>query len=295
MDGDHISANDFFSTNVIDIEAIMSIRMDPVLNRRQFIRVGLYGTAVLVLPAGCHDSASEIDRPEPGRFFDSHQHETVRALAGLIIPEDQDPGAVTARVADYVDFLLGAFTVDPPRIYAAGPYSGRQGGDNGFEVYLPLSRVKEIAWRNTIEGSQGIAEREFNGPVKGLQDIYSEGIKALDALSQGRFQSDFKILDPWRQESIFTRADQEFHGVVFDHAVEGMYAAPEYGGNADCAGWGYIHYEGDRQPIGYTRRQVEEPDDKFSDAVLSAEEVEEAAELLRKMGCQNVKLFLREP
>ena len=265
--------------------------LNPVISRRRFIRVGLCGTAVLFLPAGCHDSADEISRPEPGRFFDPHPFETVRALAGLVIPEglpedlpeDQNPGAVTARVADYMDCLLGAFTVDPPRIYAAGPYSGRHGGENGFEVYLPLSRVKEIAWRNTIEGSQGIAEREFNGPVRGLQEIYSEGIEALDAQARGRYGSDFKTLEAEHQSQLCSKADQEFRAVVFDHTVEGMYAAPEYGGNADCAGWGYILYEGDRQPVGYTRKQVEEPDGKSADKILSAEEVEEAAKRLREI------------
>ena len=266
-----------------------------MISRRRFIRVGLSGAAVLLLPAACHHSAKEIARPEPGRFFDPHQFETVRALAGLVIPEglpedlpeglpeEQYPGAVTARVADYVDFLLGAFTVDPPRIYVAGPYSGRHGGENGFEVCLPLSRVKEIAWRNTIEGSRGIVEREFNGPVRGLQEIYSEGIEALDAQARGRYGSDFKTLEAEHQSQLCSKADQEFRAVVFDHTVEGMYAAPEYGGNADCAGWGYILYEGDRQPVGYTRKQVEEPDGKSADKILSAEEVEEAAKRLREI------------
>jgi len=261
--------------------------LDPVISRRRFIQVGLCGTAVLVLPVGCHDSGRELSRPEPGRFFDSHPYETVRALAGLVIPEglpdDQAPGAVTARVADYIDFLLGAFTVDPPRIYAAGPYSGRHGGENGFAVYLPLSRVKEIAWRNTIEGSQGIAEREFNGPVRGLQEIYSEGIDALDAQARSRYGSDFKTLEPEHQGQIYSMADQEFRAVAFDHTVEGMYAAPEYGGNADCTGWGNILYEGDRQPVGYTRRQVEEPDGKQADEALSADEVGEAVKRLREI------------
>ena len=50
----------------------------------------------------------------------------------------------------------------------------------GFEEFLPLSRVEELAWRTRIEGSRGIAEREWNGPVRGWQEIYREGIAALD-------------------------------------------------------------------------------------------------------------------
>jgi hypothetical protein len=44
---------------------------------------------------------------------------------------------------------------------------------------LPLSRLETLAWRTRIEGSRGIAEREWNGPVRGWQEIYREGIAAL--------------------------------------------------------------------------------------------------------------------
>ncbi len=268
--------------------------MDEItLSRRGFMQVGLYGGTVLLIPVagvGCGDDATtgppdgqpepDPTSPDEGRFFDPHQYETIEALTGLIIPEDEDPGAVTARVVDYIDFLLGAFKVDPPRIYAAGPFSGRHGGENGFSVYLPLSRVKEIAWRNHIEGSQGLPEREFNGPVVGLQEIYTRGIEELDRLSRQRFQADFKDLNPADRQFVWTRLDADFRDIAFGHTVEGMYGAPEYGGNADLVGWKYIQYEGDRQPIGYTRKQVEEPDEENGSS-LTAEEIRQATEQLK--------------
>lgn len=269
---------------------------DTILSRRRFIQVGLCGSAVLLIPVaplGCGDDAQQEGKrgqdgtspsaAEEGRFFDNDQYETIEALAGLIIPEDEHPGAVTARVVDYIDFLLGAFKVDPPRIYAAGPFSGRHGGENGFSVYLPLSRVKEIAWRNYIEGSQGIPEREFNGPVAGLQEIYTKGIEEMNTLSERFFQADFKDLNPWKQEYVWKRLEAEFRDIAFEHAVEGMYGAPEYGGNADLVGWKYIHYEGDRQPIGYTRKQTEEPDEESASSSLGAEGIEEATAFLRAL------------
>jgi hypothetical protein len=267
---------------------------DAILSRRRFMQVGLYGSAVLLIPVapvGCGDDGPKDVKqgqagtappaPEEGRFFDTHQYETVEALTGLIIPEDEDPGAISARVVDYIDFLLGAFKVDPPRIYAAGPFSGRHGGENGFSVYLPLSRVKEIAWRNHIEGSQGIPEREFNGPVRGLQQIYTEGVEEMDRLSQSRFQADFKDLNQGGQKSVWERLNADFRDIAFGHTVEGMYGAPEYGGNADRVGWKYIHYEGDRQPIGYTRQQVEEPHEEYASSSLDSEGIEAGKELLR--------------
>lgn len=267
--------------------------MEPLLNRRKFMQVSLFGGAVLLLPSipvGCGDTQQVGDRAETGgpvpvagegRFFNLHQYETINAVTGVIIPEDEDPGAVSAGVVDYIDFLLGAFKVDPPRIYAAGPFSGRHGGENGFTVYLPLSRVKEIAWRTHIEGSQGIPEREFNGPVEGLQEIYENGVDQLDTLAQAEFGPDFKDLEFEQQKELFNRAEKGFRDVAFNHTVEGMYAAPEYGGNRDLVGWKYIHYEGDRQPVGYTRRQVEEPDEEYAADRLSPQEVEEAAKILQ--------------
>ncbi len=39
--------------------------------------------------------------------------------------------------------------------------------------------------------------------------------------------------------------------------VEGAYAAPEYLGNRDLAGWPAIGFPGDVQPRGYTDAEVE--------------------------------------
>ena len=112
-------------------------------------------------------------------FLTAHEYEVVRQLADrLLPPQGEFLGAGAAGAADYVD-LLGAFNFDPPRIWAGGPYSGRYGGEPGFGRFLPLSRLEELAWRTRIEGSCGMPEREWNGPVRGWQEIYREGIAAL--------------------------------------------------------------------------------------------------------------------
>src|SRR5438552_13272442 len=103
----------------------------------------------------------------------------VDAACARLIPTDEDPGAAEARVVDYIDGLLGAFAVNPPRIWAGGPFSGRHGGDAGFADFIPLTHLDELAWRTRIEGSRGIPEREFNGPVVGLQERYRDGLAAL--------------------------------------------------------------------------------------------------------------------
>ena len=176
---------------------------------------------------------------------------TLRAACAQMMPSDQGaPGAEEAGVADYIDGFLGAFTFDPPRIWAGGPTSGRHGGAAEFATFHRLSRLDELAWRTRLEGSQGMAEREFNGPVVGLQQRYREGLAALG--------EDFPVVDGKEQRRRL-RADQEFLDLFWEHCCEGMYGAPEYGGNRDGAGWAAIAFDGDVQPRGYADAEVSGP------------------------------------
>jgi hypothetical protein len=180
--------------------------------------------------------------------FDPGSYAVVVAACERLIPAHEGhPGATGLGVADYVDGLLGAFASDPPRIYAGGPFSGRFGGTASFADFLPLSRLEELAWRTRIEGSRGIAEREFNGPVVGWQERYRDGIAALGA--------DFAALSPEEQDARLD-AVADFKQLLYEHACEGAYGAPEYGGNRDLGGWRAIGFEGDVQPRGYTDDEV---------------------------------------
>jgi hypothetical protein len=181
----------------------------------------------------------------PHLFFGDDDYAVIEAACERLIP-----GATEVGVADYVDGLLGAFAVDPPRIWAGGPFSGRHGGDAAFAAFIPLTSMDELAWRTRIEGSRGIPEREFNGPVAGLQERYREGIVALGV--------DFTTHDPGEQDARL-HAHPDFTALLYEHACEGMYGAPEYGGNRNGSGWRRIDFEGDVQPRGYTDAEVSRP------------------------------------
>ena len=181
-------------------------------------------------------------------FFDPDSYAIVEAACERLIPPvSGHPGATALGVADYIDGLLGAFAVDPPRIWAGGPFSGRYGGEASFGTFLRLSRLEELAWRTRIEGSQGIAERELNGPVRGWQQEYRDGITALGP--------DFAAL-PADEQDARLDAVPEFKHLLYGHACEGAYCAPEYGGNRDLAGWRAIGFPGDVQPRGYRDDEV---------------------------------------
>ena len=172
------------------------------------------------------------------------------AVCDRVVPADGDqPGAVAAGAPDYIDTLLGAFLFDPPRIWAGGPTSGRHGGEARFGQFVPLGALDELAWRTRVEGSLGRAEREFNGPVVGLQERYRAGLAALGER--------FCELDQ-RAQAVALRAEPSFLALVFAHCCEGMYGAPEYGGNRDLVGWEAIGFAGDVQPRGFTDAEVSE-------------------------------------
>jgi hypothetical protein len=179
------------------------------------------------------------------------EFEVLTAACDRTVPAtEHGPGAVAAGVPDYIDGLLGAFTVDPPRIWARGPTSGRYGGEAAFSEFHPLSTLDELAWRTRIEGSQGRSEREFNGPVVGLQERYRSALAALG--------SDFCELGPDEQDARLATMD-EFADLLFHHCCEGLYGAPEYGGNREGVAWAAIGFAGDVQPRGWSDAEVSDP------------------------------------
>lgn len=175
-------------------------------------------------------------------FFTAEELAVVAAAVDRLVP-----GAADAGVADYVDALLGAFSFDPPRLFAGGPTSGRHGGDAGFEQWIAPNRVQELAWRIRIEGTNDDPVRSFNGEHRGWQDDYRDALVVLG--------DDFASVDGNEQDR---RLDgiPEVKALLYEHACQGMYGDPVYGGNRDFAGWDGIGYVGDIQPRGYTDEEV---------------------------------------
>ena len=128
-------------------------------------------------------------------------------------------GARDCVAVRYIDTLLAAFDVSPPAIFASGPYSGRtafpnaddgtpssSSPSNSFATFLPLPRVKELAWRMRIFGSAQTPGGDFNdallGPTVGYRDLYTDGIARLDAVAMTiTAHTPFRLLDPADQGS----------------------------------------------------------------------------------------------
>lgn len=220
----------------------------PDLSRRRFLQAAGMLPLAAMLPGKALADALAAPASAGFDFFDEHQASVVREATARIIPGPEDdpleaghPGAREANVVRYVDLMLSAFTVDPPRIHAGGPWSDRSGGtQNHLKRFVELSPMQEKLWRARI--------------VR-LQQQYVAGIAALDEAAGG----DFATASNDAKDEALAGAG-EFLDVLFVHAIEGTYSIPEYGGNEDLSGWNEIRYPGDSQPRGYTPEEVGESD-----------------------------------
>src|SRR5215470_9742246 len=92
-------------------------------------------------------------------FLDPHEYAVVEAAADRLIPPlDAHPGGAALGVADYVDNLLGAFTFDPPRIFAGGPFSGRAGGEEQDRRIRAQGELRTLFYTHACEGAYGPPE-----------------------------------------------------------------------------------------------------------------------------------------
>jgi hypothetical protein len=272
---------------------------DLTLTRKDFLKsmaVGFIGASLPAVLWSQSRAAPGHEGSRPRFFQNPEDYETLEALVDRLIPPDTNldgspsPGARTAGVADYIDFLLGAFVSEHPFIFAGGPFSDRnpfngEGQTNGMARPLVLTDNQRLAWSVRILGTAKAAERDSdqakiaiirannriagqgdaNGDLPGFQQIYSSGIAVLRGLkftSVSTAQQDAILNEPQKPAALATLVP-----LAYAHSVEGMYGNPEYGGNQPSnrakpatgadgnnrpIGWQNVNFEGDRQPLGYT-------------------------------------------
>jgi hypothetical protein len=223
-----------------------------VFHRRQVLKAaGFAGLAVLVPPellTGCSTPSSPSSQGAVDRsylVFDKHQAKVVEEATARLIPGPHDeaseaghPGAREANVTRYIDTLLGALTLRPPRIFAGGPFSNRAGWPvDDMAKFLRLTPAQASGWTSRLAS---------------LRARYREGVETLDKMAGG----DFASVSTAEMDEILAQDPGGFMTLLFAHAIEGMYSAPEYGGNAGLVGWKDIVWPGDRQPRGYTDAEV---------------------------------------
>jgi hypothetical protein len=216
------------------------------ISRRDFVKGASLLPLAAAMPRGVIARAL-ADTSAKYRFLTPHQAAVVIDATARLIPGPQDdpsetghPGAREANVVRYIDTMLAAFTFGPAKVHAGGPYSDRAGAaHDDMAHFVPLSRIRKLGWEKRL---------------KAYQRAYRKGVKELDAAAGG----DFTAASAQQQDGAL--AQSSFRSLLFEHAIEGMYAVPEYGGNQGLVGWKDIKFPGDTQPRGYTAKQVSTSD-----------------------------------
>lgn len=220
-------------------------------SRRQVVTaIGLTPLASLA-PAVLSESKALAASGHTYRFFTKHEAAVIKAAAARLVPGPDDdpieklydsPGATEADVIRYIDTMLSMFHDHPPKIFAGGPYSDRNGGhENYMKQFVPPAPRQLHAWKTRVHQ---------------LQKQYRHAVKALDAAAKG---NDFAAANHGEQDSILTKLGAQ-RDLIFGHTIEGMYSVPEYGGNRNTVGWKSVGWPGDSQRRGYPPHEVENSD-----------------------------------
>lgn len=243
--------------------------MASLYRRRTFLQLMAAGGAAVSVPwlPGCSDRAGGT--APVARFFSAEERTVVEQLATVVVPEDQTVGAAGTHAVEYIDRYLALFDAPVPTIYRGGPFSGRTPfpdpvtgqpsddfPDDAFLDILPPTRLQELSFRIEIFGSASVANGDINAPLvppsPGLQALYRDGIDALNAFAATQGAASFADLDDEGKLAAFATTDPEFRDAFLQNLAEGMFGAPEYGGNRDTSGWRDYDYDGDSQPLGHT-------------------------------------------
>lgn len=204
-------------------------------------------------------------------FFNDHEWETIEAAAARIIPTDNDPGAIEARVIVFIDRYLSGIAYH----YAAADGSG----------FLRMS------------GQDATAARASNEIFKAM---YREGVRELDRIASDFGSQNFKYASPETQDKVLeklsgkpkpehirfdvrevfysrlqgnTDQDKPFFDTLCLHVRQGFYADPVYGGNRNYIGWKVIGFPGpkslkDTMDGSYTTDQYFVHDTSWNEILL---------------------------
>lgn len=179
-------------------------------------------------------------------FFNDFEARTVEAIAERIIPGgESDVGATDAGVVYYIDRAIAGFSTSLQKVYRLGLRE--------LDVHCHDKHGGAFVGLGP-EAQDGVV-RVFLGPETGVsaehkpvgEDDYDFAATAGDpgqTTSRARAaRADRKLLD-------------RLFAVVREHAIEGLFCDPVYGGNRDAAGWRLVGFPGVHW--GYTEEQMKE-------------------------------------
>jgi gluconate 2-dehydrogenase gamma chain len=166
------------------------------------------------------------------RFFNDAQARVITAMAERMFPRDEaGPGATDARVLDYIDGRLVSAWGQGARTYRQGPFFPPQ--DTGHGLQTPMT-PRDI-YQDALAALDTYCRRQFGASFD--QATSSQQDDTLHALEQGKV------------DTLTTVPAAQFFAMFRQNVLEGLFADPLYGGNANLIGWKWIGFPGD--PMAY--------------------------------------------
>jgi len=212
-------------------------QMPVQVSRRQLLKGALIGSASagtgLPFIAQAQTAAANTAALNPGNelqagyvFLMPAEASFVEALADHMVPADQlTPGGVELGIPTYIDRALEGSWGKGDRMYLQGPWD------------------------------KGIPTQGYQLPLTPAQ-LYRAGIAATNAYCIGTYGKSFDLLEAVQKESVLKDLNagkinfegelpsKAFFTILYQTIVEGLFADPIYGGNANKAGWKMVGFPG---------------------------------------------------
>jgi gluconate 2-dehydrogenase gamma chain len=173
-------------------------------------------------------------------FFNDFEARAVEAIAERIIPGgDGDVGATEAGVVYYIDRAVAGFSISLQKVYRRGlrelgTFCQRKYGKSFVD--LTPERKDEVI-------------RRFLGPESGDAAAAHKPVGEDDYdFAAGHGSHGARNLDKSLLDRLFA--------VMREHAIEGLFCDPVYGGNRNAVGWRLVGFPGVHW--GYTAEQMKE-------------------------------------
>jgi gluconate 2-dehydrogenase gamma chain len=102
-------------------------------------------------------------------------------------------------------------------------------------------------------------DRGLGGALASSRDAYRAGLAALDGYTQASRKASFARLPSTEQDAVLSELETDtaagfagsaiFCNLLLTHTIQGTFADPYYGGNANFVGWDLIGYPGVRLAV----------------------------------------------
>ena len=160
-------------------------------------------------------------------YFNDFQARTVEAITERIIPGDNaNPGATQAGVVYYIDRAISGFSTGLQPVYRLGLRE--------LERFCERGRSAQFV-DLTTEQQDEIVRRFLGNEIRGDQTAPNDKESGTsDEIDLGLLRSLF--------------------AVIREHAIEGYFCDPVYGGNRGAVGWRLVGFPGVQW--GYTAEQM---------------------------------------